>query len=142
MSSEKDIYLFLSSKDSANIYINNDSADYTVQLQNVVTLDGEWSCTLVDFYCELESPAHFYIMTDIIQDSYAKDMKLPILQCIYNSDDRSKKIRFNSDTTITLPVNQSSIHSIRIHIRQMTDLKLVKTVSDSVSHCVLKLTKT
>ena len=138
-----DIYFFLSSTDSANIYPQNNPYAFTVQLPEIVQLSDNWSCCLVYFLCHLrEDTSSIYVLCDAISDSYVKDTKLPVLQYIHSKTQDSLIFEICNGSEIELKVNKTALHTISIHIRDADTFKPISGDSEStITKCILRLRK-
>ena len=136
-----DRYFFLSSTDSANIYPQNNPYAFTVQLPEIITLTGKWTCSLVHYLCKLgKDVSAVYIMCDFISDSYIKDTKLPVLQYVHCKTEDSLNFEACSGSEIELKVNKSSLHTISIHIRDAETLKMIsKSAEAGTAKCIIRL---
>ena len=73
------IYLHLNSNDSLAIHQHNSCADFICELPEMLHLNGEWECALVDIHGK-SIPNTYNVFCDIIDHNVIKDRKLPILR--------------------------------------------------------------
>ena len=104
------IHLFLNSIDSINTHPNNNPFDFTIELPEALVLDGEWECALSDIYYDNSAiNEELFVFSDICNDSYVYNNRLPILR------------KVNKPDIFTLPyftsVNLREIQRIRIFIK-------------------------
>lgn len=84
-SPKKDIILFLSHTDSKGIFKDNKPQDFVVKLNKDIFLNQDSTVELLEFRCRLsktESKQLFYIMSDIVEDSYLLGKLNPVLRII------------------------------------------------------------
>ena len=138
-----DIYLFLSSDDSANLYPDNNAYSFTVQLPEIIQMTGRWTCCLVYFLCNLTADvSSVYILCDAINDSYVKDAKLPVLQYVHAKTQDSLSFEICNGSEIELKVNKSTLHTISIHIRDADTFKVITNANElKPTKCIIRLRK-
>ena len=115
----EEIYLFLSSNDSLDYYTGNNPASFTVRLPESANLEGNWACALRDFQCHPQTSSDLYVFCDVIQDSYVRDRKLPILQHIPRQENGGSVVQ-NYDTSICFRVTRPNLNSVSIYIKDAT----------------------
>jgi hypothetical protein len=80
----EDFYMFLSSLDSNDLYPDNTSNSFKVNLRKNLKLEGSWSVGLIRFKCNFETPpVAAHIECDICQESYVFNTYRPVLNVIY-----------------------------------------------------------
>ena len=130
--SSVNMYLFLSSEDSAHIYPTNTQTDFTVDLLQFFYLPpAEWECALVGVYFDGKLQNPLYILSNICCESYVRDTYLPLLGIV----DRPGKIenphymelslhRFNTikvyaqNSSLEPPLIDSKTMRYVLHIRK------------------------
>ena len=115
----EDLFLFLSSNDSLEYYPDNKPACFSVKLPETMYLNGGggmWMCALRDFQCRTSVVADLYLFCDMVEDSYVRNRKLPILQHIPR-DFTTRQIVQTYDSSIHFPVTRQEINIITIHIK-------------------------
>lgn len=78
-------YLFLSSKDSLSYHKSNTSADFTVELNQDLFLEGRWKIGLLDLTCEVKTSGYVTFCCDLCSTSWINDGYLPVLRSFYAS---------------------------------------------------------
>ena len=138
-----DIYLFLSSDDSLNLYPQNNAYSFTVQLPEIIQMTNEWTCCLVYFLCNMKDDvSSVYILCDAINDSFVKNTKLPVLQYVHAKTSNELMFEICNGSEIEIRVNKTSLHTISIHIRDANSFKPIVASDDSgYSRCVIRLRK-
>lgn len=141
MMEDKQHYLFISSSDSKDIFVDNQSYDFRIQLPQTLMLDGEWECALVDFkvYPKKEKMSDIYVFTDIIQESYVCNNNLPLLGITYYLSDKKNESSISLDTILYHKLSRNMIDMVRIYIKD-EDLRPYTELGDSV-RCTLHLRK-
>lgn len=120
------IYIYLSSTDSTNVFPDNNSFDFTVDLNR--NISGRFLVALSDFYCEnFNEP--LYIFCDIVNTSFIHGQYLPALRLVH-ANGEAINLQYHK-------ASRNSIQRIRVYIRDK-DLKLPSLPIGRVS-CVLKL---
>lgn len=81
----KSFYVYLSSIDSKHIFPHNTSTDFTIQLPERITLEGNnWQCGLIELTVPpdvTEGPAYF--CCDICTESIVGGKQLPVLRQVH-----------------------------------------------------------
>lgn len=126
----EEMYFFISSDDSKDLYPGNTGNNFVIELPSVVKLEGDnWYCALTEIKFEdLSEP--LLVCSDICEESYVRGRKLPILRVVYESS------RF--DAPYYHRVNRKDLQ--RIHIRVL-DSNLKPVLALQELHCTLHLTK-
>ena len=128
-----EIVLFLSSEDSLEYFPYNNAFEFTVRLPDPLHLEGVWYCTLRDFQCHVATPTDLYIFSNIIQDSYVRNKKLPILQHVPAT---SSHVIQNYDSSIRHKLILTDINAINIYI--MTKSLSMPSYGRGPSTCTLQ----
>ena len=113
-------YLFLSPTDSSGLFPNNTLNDFTVQLPRMMTLNGLWTCGLVDLTfnnSESEGSEVIFIACDICQESYLQNSYLPILRRITTPSTSQGRYDISFSNPYYIPVSRDNVESIRVYIR-------------------------
>ena len=106
--------LFVSSADSKSYFPQNCPSDFSIQLREIIHLEGDWTCSLRAIKCVTTTDTDLYVFCDLLEESYVHDTKLPILQ--YVPGKQGKVVRdFDCNTSQRLISN--NISTIRIYIR-------------------------
>ena len=113
-------YLYLSDTDSLVTHPNNRAYDFTIDLPQILRLEGEWVCALADIsYSNIlddTALSHIYVCTDICQNSIIGNYKFPVLRrCTMNRvlefmDHEFSKLYY-------IKVSRDQINHIRIYIK-------------------------
>ena len=107
-------YLFVSSSDSSEYFPDNIACDFKVKLPQMLQLPGTWTCSLRDLKCVTTLDKDLYVFSDIIEDSYVNDKKLPILQYVYG---KRGKVARNFDGSICPRLARRDLSTIHVYIR-------------------------
>lgn len=76
-----DIRMILKSTDSSAFYINNKPYDFHVHLPRPLTLNGQWSVSLLETYLpSSEYATDVYIYSNLCEDTIVGDKELPLLR--------------------------------------------------------------
>ena len=100
-------YLYLSSKNSLNIYPTNTSYDFTVELPN--TIFGVYECALADITYSDTVQQDMYVYSDICEENVIDDKYLPILRVVSAPGEISNYYFVNA--------SREAIQRVRVFIR-------------------------
>ena len=126
------IHLFLHSKDSLDNHPNNFAFDFTIDLQDILYLEGYWECALREIkLSNNQISGDYYLFTDICVDSYLLNNYLPVIRQFSTSQIFQNSYFFK--------VNRKEISTIRLYIKNQ-NLETPSIELDSVS-CVLSFRK-
>lgn len=80
----KDFYLYISSRDSVNLFPSNNPNEFKVNLCRNINLIGDWECGLKEIYfnATTENSSIMYITCDNCERSYAANTYMPLLRRI------------------------------------------------------------
>lgn len=104
------IYLNLSSSDSLDFHPENNSFDFIVELPTII--EGQFSCALIDFFCEAATFEPLYIFCDICEPEYVLDSVRPLLRIVAESGE--------VNTAHSKKVNRREIRRVQLSIRDRT----------------------
>lgn len=137
-----DHYLYLDSQDSIHLYKNSPS-ECRVQLPKSYTLEGSWSCALIDITLDCHftpKSSRLYLCCEFVEDSYVKESLLPVLRNI-EINGRYKKLKTEVYTyPLYIPIKTHYLHTVRLYLLDDTLQPVV--FSTNQFHCVLHLRKT
>ena len=119
-------FIFLNSTDSENLFPDNNSFDFTVDLERNIT--GRFLIALTDFDCE-NFTEPLFIFSDIINTSYINNSYSPVLKLVTKTGEQTN-LQYHQ-------TSRNSIQRIRIYIKD-NRLNTPSTNIGRVS-CVLKL---
>jgi len=139
----KDLYLYLHSRDSLALYQKNSPSECWIQLPKQYTLEGHWSCALVDVALDCDftpRSTRLYLCCDFVEDSCVKETSLPVLRNI-EVNARYKKLKTEVYLhPLYIPVKATYLHTVRLYL---VDEHLKPVVfKDNELHCVLHLKQT
>ena len=106
------LYLFLYSRDSSRDYPTNKWCDFTIVLPEILELNENWECTLMNIKCFPHIEKEFMVYTDIVHQGYIRDSTASILRRGYSSPSIFVRPYF-------IPINRTSIERIRMYIRDL-----------------------
>ena len=109
-----ELYLYLSSVDSLQHFPNNSLSDFTIHLPTEYRFDGTWTCALRAIKCETTISKDLYVFCDIVEDSYVRDRKMPILQYIPGEKGIISK---DYDSSVCPALTRTSLNTLRVYIR-------------------------
>ena len=122
------MYIYLCSTDSAGTHPSNQPYDFTIDLPQTLRLEGKWECALMEIHFSKENlHEDLLIMTDIVENSYIKDIQLPVLRVVQRSTVVSNPYYF--------PVSRDTVSHLQIYIR--TDSMKVPSFDDKPLTCTL-----
>lgn len=79
-----DIRMVLKSTDSFAFYRNNKPYDFHVHLPRPLTLNGQWTVSLLETCLpSTESEMDVYIYSNLCEDTIVRDKELPLLRRLY-----------------------------------------------------------
>lgn len=128
-------YLYLSSQDSLYIHQNNKSADFTIDLPKTLHLKGDWELALINVQCNISRKAPFYVLCNVVDQSYVRNTQLPILEHLYPAKIGPQQLSIASPSyhRIACP----SIQHLRIYIKD-SQLQPASFLSETFM-CTLRL---
>ena len=139
----KDLYLYLHSRDSLALHPRNSPSECWIQLPKLYTLEGHWSCALIDVALQCDftpRSTQLYLCCDFVQESYVKETSLPVLRNI-EVNVRYKKLKTEIyHHPAYVPVKVSQLQTVRLYLVN-EHLKPV-SFNDNDLHCVLHLKQT
>ena len=138
----KEHFIYLSDTDSLDTHPFNRASDFTIDLPQILHLEGEWVCALADVsysnILEYSGLSHIFICTDICQQSIVGTTKIPVLRrCAINNLLEYTDYIFNN--LFYIRVSRDQINHIRIYIRDQS-LKPISIQIKSLK-CTLHLKK-
>lgn len=115
-------YIYLSSQDSRRYFPTNRASNFTVQLPEVINLEGNWEIGLVEVYFHLADDItrphlELEIISNVCQDSIKGGEKLAILRNIFPTKRKAQFITF--PYVFYLPLRQHELNQISIYIRDL-----------------------
>ena len=138
-----DTYLYLCSKDSIDLFEENDPSECWIQLPRPVTLDGHWTCALIDVALDCDfkpRSSRLYLCCDFLKESYVRNTSLPVLRNI-EVNTRYKKLKTESyPVPLYVPVKTTHLHTLKLRLLD-ENLDPV-TFNSNDFHCVLHLKQT
>ena len=139
----KDLYLYLHSRDSLELYPKNSPTECWIQLPKRYTLEGQWSCALIDLSLDCDfSPRRnrLYLCCDFVEDSYVRGTSLPVLRNI-EVNVRYKKLKTEQFShPLFIPVKVPHLHTLKLYLLD-SQLHPVNFKENDL-HCVLHLKQT
>ena len=106
--------MVVSSSDSSEYYPENVPTDFRIRLPEILHLKGTWTCSLRDIKCVTTSDVDLYVYSDIVEDSYVHNKKLPLLQ--YVTGEEGQVTRHFSGP-ITSRLARPDVGTIHIYIK-------------------------
>ena len=135
-----DTYLYLSSRDSIDLFEENDPSECFIQLPRPFSLDGHWTCALIDVTLDCNfkpSSSRLYLCCDFLRESYVRNTSLPVLRNI-EVNTRYKKLKTESySAPLYVPVKTTQLRTLKLRLLDQ-NLDPV-TFSSNDFHCVLHL---
>ena len=139
----KDHYMYLHSRDSLALYPKNSPGECWIQLPKRYTLEGQWSCALIDVSldCDFTPRSNrLYLCCDIVEDSYVRGTSLPVLRNI-EVNVRYKKLKTELfPHPLYIPVKRTQLHLVKLYLLD-NQLNPVNFKENDL-HCVLHLKQT
>ena len=119
MNTRKELYLYVTSQSSDDIYPNNDPSHFRLSLPQLIKLEGTWFISLVDIDLpklkENYKPSYLVISSSACTPSFYENSLRPVLQRFYFGEVRSgRPLRFDPPRYVM--VNSESIHSLEFRI--------------------------
>ena len=128
-------YLYLSYKNSVQMYGNNKPWDYTIQLREPLSLPDRSMVSLTDF---IYPPGHLediiIISCDICSFNYINGEKVNFLRILAPEDQAVTSLSEPNE----IQINRNYINSIRIKITNLQGDNYTKINQDLI--CLLKIT--
>lgn len=130
---------------SSNYVINSSSSNFTTQLSKPLTLNGNWTCSLIKFsYPKLEmsklasKPECIFICTDICEDSFVGNSNLPYIAIDFIYDKKKNKAMTIVDYMIVLKpkIRKTLISHIKMYISDENG-KILSFQSGEASYTLL-----
>ena len=130
-----DHYLYLTGDDCIELYPDNESHRFTVQLPRELDLSGTWYCALKELYFKGDfsyssrggpqtptaKPKRVYLCTDLVEDAVVGDSYAPVLrrseirvnlERTYQ-DDRYSKVKVPRVKQVTVYVLDQELNPVR-----------------------------
>lgn len=123
------IYFFIKSSDSKKYFPNNSAKDFTIELEQTLTLTGRFAIALID-YSGLGAVS---LCCDLCTDSHVNDGQKPVLRTLPDSNE------YEFCRPIYIPIKSNLIQRIRLYIDESDTLKSAFT--DRTFRCTLHLRK-
>ena len=127
-------YLFLSSKDSLNYHKSNHSADFTVELNHDLLLEGQWKIALLDFTCDVKQSDHVTVCCDLCSPSWINDRYMPVLRTFYVTEGL---LTTNFAFPYYINTHSSTVKRVRLYMLSETDS--LPSFTDEPLRCTLHL---
>ena len=138
----KDLYLYISSNTSKDIYPDNRAANFRVRLPQTLYLQGSWSIALVDIdmpkLSDNYKPQHIIFQSSVCKPCVHKDSLDPIIQRLYYSEIRKGQAVYIAQPRYLL-VNNSILEVFDMHITD--DLGNKVSFKEGSLECTLHLMK-
>lgn len=100
-------YLFLSSEGKAPF-------DFTTELNQPLTLDGQWEVGLTEIIRFPSSSGVYYFLSDLCECSFINSRLLPVLRRLFTSDSFLEE-RYHP--ILYFPLSKNRIDRVRIYIK-------------------------
>ena len=137
-----DLYFVVKSSDSTDFYPTNTAASFKIKLYRPLILEGSWEVGLLGFTLsnvETEKvPDLMLIESNVCQYTtvVGGSKRLPVLRHIFN---KGGDMKWEFDSPIYMPVNQSFVETIELYIKSGQGNQL--SFESGTSTCVLHLRK-
>ncbi len=115
LSMGRSFHIYACSGDSLQLFPNNTSSDFTIQLSEAVHLEGDWSCGLVEFQLFGQPRDPLYVCCDLVEENFTGEFKLPVLRRV-----RLKTTQFAQVTY--LPIKIRDFNTVRIYLKTSNNL--------------------
>lgn len=137
----ENVYLFVNSADSLNIFDQNRGGEFKVQLPRSYDLSGSWECALLEITfvpAFRYSTQRVYVCSNVVgNESYVNNSLLPILQSVCIKPEEITEIVF--ERPLYHKVRPRELSSIEITLRD-DRLRVCDTKDDHV-FCLLHFRK-
>ena len=107
---ERSFTIYSHSQHSRDVHARNRPDDFTIQLPKIIELPGQWECGLVQFHCDSNRTTGYFICSDLLEESFVGDSKLPLFRRV-----RVKTSHFAQ--ILYIPVKLKRFQSIRVYLR-------------------------
>ena len=102
---EKEFYIYLSSRDSMNIFPKNTASDFSLVLPDRLQLKREeWSCGLIDLVLPHAPDEPVYLCSNICQETIVGSRQRPVLRRIIDIYSEPSHVIYVPLKTIELSV--------------------------------------
>ena len=130
------MFVYLSSSDSPQFYPENDPYEFTVELPEILTLEGNWHCALISF--AQPTSEDVTIFCDILDYSFIQDTYKPVLRQLSEQD-----VYFADFPNLHyVKVKDFAVKRIKISILKSTNLTPPSPApADSLTHLGLHFKK-
>ena len=125
------MYLFISSKDSSLIHLQNNSCEFISELPKTINIPGEWSCALMECHIGDKKGEDLLICCDLVENSCVHGKLVPVLTIISQSG--------AVDHPYYVPICRDQIY--RLRIRLLTVEGKIPSIKPSECRIVLHITK-
>ena len=117
-------YMYISSRDSTNYHPSNEASKFTVELSEPINLNGSWEVSLVDLIYfqgfNTSKPIFFIIYSDICEESFMNNTKLPILHRCYVGNETNKFVQESFSNNCYKRIKIHDISRIELNIKSET----------------------
>lgn len=140
------MYIHLQSNDSTDLYPENNSLSFTVQLPKRLHLQGPWAMALSELYLppvQLEgfnwtSTLPILICSPQCTPSVVRGSHAPLLRrLILNDQDQREGIGLHFNPLYYIPIIQEDLDNIAVYLKTSTGQKL--SFADKTLYCTLHL---
>ena len=112
-SSKGEHHLFVNSSDSSVYFPFNGSCDFQIELGEALHLTGRWTCALAQIAFKEEISEDIIILSDLIDGSFIRDTRLPVLRVIPQSTEKV----FVFPEPFRFTISRDDIKRFRVFIR-------------------------
>ena len=106
----RNMYLFLSSADSATLHPKNSTWDFTVDFQKTLILKGEWECALMSVHYKGKKKDLLCVYSDLCSNNnIIHGQHLPVMRRISGPGDFVNPYY--------IPVSRECVNQLRVYIR-------------------------
>jgi hypothetical protein len=126
------MFLHLASNDCLHSHPENNPWDFTIDVEQYVTLSGNWEVALTEIMYDGARKIDLYVFSDICSPSYIMDNCLPVMRVV------NKPASFHYP--YFLPISRTTISHLRIYITSR-DGKIPSFLPKFL-RCTLQLRKT
>ena len=127
-------YLYVSSKDSSNIYPNNNAYDFWIEFPHTFSLPGVWEIAVLELYFSTPNPHDVCLLCDACDVSYINNSYRPVLRYIHSN---TSHIIFNHP--IYVKVSRDKLERLHFYILRGEGSPL--SFSSETLKCTLHLRK-
>ena len=129
-------FLFLSSNDSLNYHKSNHWADFTIELNHDVRLEGHWKVALLDFTCDVKASGKVTVCCDLCSPSWINDRYEPVLRSFYAQEGY---FTINFPFPYYFQSHACAVKRVRVYI--LTDTTSSASFTNRPLQCTLHLKK-